>query len=213
MPMPERWRRTFLAYANGGEHARKVTNARQRIAAFLADRACPYLAYSGGKDSTAMLHLVAAVDPDIVVMYSDNGPDLVPRVIHDEVLDVARAAGARDLRVLRPLNVDEVARQGYDGVFVGLREQESTTRRTRMRAGRWFGPIPECWPLSDWSWRDVWGYLVAHDVRYVSMYDEIAPVVGYDSPRSRFHTFFDPKFEDVGATTLDGVLHWRLRGR
>jgi 3'-phosphoadenosine 5'-phosphosulfate sulfotransferase (PAPS reductase)/FAD synthetase len=211
MPMPERWRQTFLAYADEPEHRRRVAAATSRIADFLAEHHA-YISFSGGKDSTAMLYLATRIAPEIAVYYSDNGPKLVPRAIHAEVLEVARAAGARDLRIRAPLNVAAVAAEGpFDGVFVGLREEEGKGRALRMRKGGRFGPVDECWPLRDWTWRDVWAYLVSHKVPVVETYHERAALEGYD--RARFHTFFDPKFEWLGATAVDGVLHWRLRGR
>jgi 3'-phosphoadenosine 5'-phosphosulfate sulfotransferase (PAPS reductase)/FAD synthetase len=60
-------------------HKTKVEEARQIIAKALATHQKPYVAFSGGKDSTCMLHLVLQQKPDIMVYHWDYGPYLMPR--------------------------------------------------------------------------------------------------------------------------------------
>lgn len=55
----------------------------------------------------------------------------------------------------------------------------------------------------------MWAYVVVNGLPYLSLYDERAELVGYD--RARFTTLFDPEFADVGAESVDNVLHWRWR--
>ena len=50
----------------------------------------------------------------------------------------------------------------------------------------------------------MWAYIVSHNLKYCSHYDLYAPVIGWD--QTRFATFFDPEFEHIGASNVDGVL-------
>lgn len=64
------------------------------------------------------------------------------------------------------------------GVFLGLRAEESHARRRYLwrygptsitRDGAW-----RCCPLSQWIGRDIWAYLVAHDLPWLHIYDAAA---------------------------------------
>ncbi|MDQ7851147.1 MAG: phosphoadenosine phosphosulfate reductase family protein [Armatimonadota bacterium] len=228
--MPERWRQTFLAWAQTNDHRRALEDARRRIRDALAHSRRPFVSYSGGKDSTAMLHFVLQEAPDIMVLHWDYGRAFVPQPVHEEILHIARTMGVRNLRVetsplyerlgRRATNVmgrhligrllPQLAAEGYDLDFVGLRAEESLKRRRRIRRQKRVSMLPECWPLQDWRWLDVWAYLVAHGVPYLSLYDVRAALVGYD--QARFTTLFDPEFADVGSE-MDNVLHWRWRNQ
>lgn len=205
--MPEGWRQAFAIHATTPEYRDRLAQAQATAASALHRSAMPYVAYSGGKDSTVLVSIVVALDPAVAVIHSDEGS--TTRVL-DEIITVARGNGASGVDVRQPLNVHTIAAEGYDLVFVGLRREESGRRRRRMDAGDQFGSIPECWPLADWTWRDVWAYLVSNNAPYLSLYDRVAPVVGYD--KARYHHLFDPKIAQTGNMTTDGVFHWRDRG-
>jgi 3'-phosphoadenosine 5'-phosphosulfate sulfotransferase (PAPS reductase)/FAD synthetase len=228
--MQERWRQTFTAWAHEPEHLARVRDAQRAIAHALAGARRPLVSFSGGKDSTALLHLVLAIDPVVEVLHWDYGPVFVPRPVEQEILAIARRLGARTIRVetsplyerlgRRARNVlgrhligrllPRLQREGYDVCFVGLREEESLKRRRRMRAGRCLGPLRECWPLAAWTWTDVWAYLVSRELPYLSLYDQVAPLVGY--AQARWTTLHDPEFRHLAGAT-DGVLWWRWRHR
>lgn len=205
--MSEIWRETFLIHSRTAEYRYRVRLATIITREFLDQHRRSYVAYSGGKDSTVLIHLVTRQASEIAVIHSDEGS---APIILNEIVNVARGAGGVNWRIDRPLNVHAVAAEGFDGVFVGLRKEESGKRKRRMLAGGRFGPIDECWPLADWTWMDVWAYLVSHDVPYHSLYDQVAPVVGYD--QARYHHLFDDKIKHTDAATIDGILHWRHRG-
>lgn len=227
--MNERWRAFFLDWSETAEHRAALERARTTIAEALARSQRPYVAYSGGKDSTVLTHLVLQQAPETMVLHWDYGRAFVPEPVFREILANARALGARNLRVetsplyqklgRRAQNVlgrhyigrllPQLAAEGYDLAFVALRAEESLKRRRRIRSQRSLGPILECWPLADWSWRDVWAYIVVQGLPYLSLYVTRAELVGYD--RARFTTLFDPEFADVGSESVDNVLHWRWR--
>ncbi|HOK59259.1 MAG TPA: phosphoadenosine phosphosulfate reductase family protein, partial [Methanothrix sp.] len=81
--MNDEWRDTFLAYARLPEHGAKVEQSRVEIAKALTARC--YVSYSGGKDSTALLHLVLQQSPRILVVHWDYGPGFMPREIEHEI--------------------------------------------------------------------------------------------------------------------------------
>lgn len=95
-------------------------------------------------------------------------------------------------------------------MFIGLRGEESVKRRLKTKSKIWFeNKTLNCAPIADWSWRDVWAYIFAHDLPYASVYDLYAPVVGIQN--LRLTTFFDPEFDKFGSPNLDGILMWRHR--
>jgi len=79
-----------------------------------------------------------------------------------------------DMRKVRPL---AQALSGVDAWITGLRREQAPTRAGTPKLGwdelhgKWKGA-----PLADWSERDVWRYIAAHDVPYNPLHDK-----GYDS--------------------------------
>lgn len=214
--MPASWRATFADWAKTPEHGAAVAESRHRIGAALASCQQPYVAWSAGKDSGVMMHLILQQHPPIVVVHSDYGREKVPEPVWREINAMVSRFGIRDFRshVHDPqpkASLYRLAAEGFDLVFVGLRAEESAGRRERMKSGRAFGPIRECWPIERWTWMDVWAYTVANDVPYLSLYDDRAAIAGYD--KARFKTLFDPAFHHFGSESLDGIAHWRLRGQ
>ena len=227
--MTEQWRKTFLSWAQTEAHQHAVAEAQRVIGEALAQSKKPMVSFSGGKDSTAMLHLVLQHKPDVHVLHWDYGRAFIPEPVHREILAIAQRLGVRHLRVetsplyaklgRRATNVmgrhllgrlvPQLAQEGYDLQFVGLRAEESVKRKLRIAARRSLTAIREAWPLAKWRWLDVWAYLVCNSVPYLSLYDKQGELVGYD--RARFTTLFDAEFADLGAESVDNVLHWRWR--
>jgi|YNPMSStandDraft_2_1061718.scaffolds.fasta_scaffold07640_2 phosphoadenosine phosphosulfate reductase len=227
--MTAEWRETFRLWSRTEQHTRALHEARAIIERALESAQKPYIAYSGGKDSTVMAHLVLQYVPDTMVLHWDYGRAFVPEPIQREILRNARLIGVRNLRIetsplyaklgRRAQNVlgkhmigkllPQLAAEGYDLAFVGLRKQESSKRAIRLRTNKALSVIPECHPLANWDWRDVWAYIVTHKLPYLSLYDQRAELVGYNLVR--FTTLFDPEFEHFGALAIDNFLHWRYR--
>jgi 3'-phosphoadenosine 5'-phosphosulfate sulfotransferase (PAPS reductase)/FAD synthetase len=227
--MKQRWAETFRAWAETEEHQRALAEARRIIAQALKESRKPIVNFSGGKDSTVLVHLVLEQKPDVHVLHWDYGRAFVPYPVHREILRIAEQLGVQHLRVetsplYRKLGrrarnvmgahllgklVPQLAEEGYDVQFIGLRAEESSKRSRRIRSGRSVGAIREVWPLARWRWLDVWAYIVTRGLPYLSLYDARAELVGYD--RARFTTLFDPEFADIGGDTIDNVLHWRYR--
>ncbi len=229
--MMDRWKRVVLAWAETDEHKNAVRRAQRIVAKALEQAQRPYVAFSGGKDSTCVLHLVLQQAPDTMVLHWDYGRYYIPRTLATEFIGNAKMIGARKIRVETSQEYERLKRQainvlgreylgklvpklrdeeGYDLVFLGLRAEESVKRRFKTAGAIWYEKkMLNCAPIYDWSWRDVWAYIISHDLPYASVYDIYAPVVGL--PNARLVTFFDPEFDKFGSQNLDGILMWRFR--
>jgi len=141
---------------------RKVERARELIKKALKQSQKPYLSWSTGKDSTAMLVLVAEQKPDITVMMYDSGYELpenksyaeyVTKLLGIKNVEIVRPpegldpleekvkAGFYDLKAIAKVNERVMMKPirgwaqkgGYDLAFIGLRKEESIARRSVMK--------------------------------------------------------------------------------
>jgi len=246
--MSPEWRAAFLAHAQSPGYRRAVAEARRALDA-VAHRHV-VVPFSGGKDSTVLLHLAAAHCPELLVTHFDFGRpgqkryNAFPAGLERTILDNGRAISGHPVHVItkhkywsdpdgaeanRPAGTmihyipDSlswivgsigIARQYGCGInLVALRKAESRRRSRRIEAGQTIRPdvIDERWPLADWSDRDVWAYLVEHDLPYPAIYDERAAVLG-DYLGVRLTSLFrDPTEAKADSTAMDGILNWRDR--
>jgi 3'-phosphoadenosine 5'-phosphosulfate sulfotransferase (PAPS reductase)/FAD synthetase len=165
----------------------RLDRARAIIRDAMALNFLPYVAFSGGKDSTAVMALVREQYLTVPAVWSDDEWYL-PET--DEYMARIKATGI-DLRHIRTnawhtdwLQVagdwsgipQYAARQGWALCFLGLRQEESAKRRVHLRK---YGPLffaasDDFWhgnPVHDWSWRDVWAYIVSQGLDYNRAYD------------------------------------------
>lgn len=207
-------------WAKTDDYHTKVVESLKVIRRFVERDKC-MVAFSGGKDSTVMLHLVLQVAPDIEVFHWDHGSYLMPRNIEEEIIVNAKRLGARNLIVKSsPLLERPDARSnykvwylvfwntlhrtrkdlGWDFQFVGLRKEEGCKRTAKIKSS----PKGEVYPVADWKWTDIWAYIVSKNLPYPAIYDKYAALLGYD--KVRLVTFFDMEFEKFGSPYLDGFL-------
>ena len=223
------WIPILREWATMEEYKKKVEESKFIIHKALAEYRKPYVAYSGGKDSSVVLHLILQQKSDIMVLHWDYGRHYIPRWLEEEFIQNAKKMGAINIcietsdiyeilgreaiNVLGSEYIDGVVRdlkrKGYDLSFVGLRKQESTKRKLRIVNNSYIGVIPECWPVADWSWKDIWAYIFSNNIPYASIYEKYGDVIGID--KLRLVTFFDPEFDKFGNSNLDGLLMWRER--
>jgi predicted phosphoadenosine phosphosulfate sulfurtransferase len=217
----DKWREYFLAWYDEGGVEEKAQEA--------ADFACRYVdggavSVSGGKDSMAMLHIIASrCRGNVDVFHWDHGPALMPRQIEDEILQNIRAVAPKARLIVKTYSMGglEKARVdwrpwyreffstletlGYKYHILGVRAEESSRRRARGRVvdrGRWV----EVHPIYYFTWRDVWAYVFRHGVSVPRVYYVYAQYVGWD--KARLTTFHDREFEKYG-NQIDAVLMWR----
>ena len=162
-----------------------------------------------------MAHLVLQQDSNVLLYHHDQGNHM-PNEIRIEILEImnrmARYIEIRNFEEsLWTVILPEFQQLGFDGSFVGLRKEESVSRRERINADRSLSGIKEYWPIQNWTWLDVWAYIIINNLPYPSSYDVYGPVMGWN--RVRFHSFFDKRLERFGNENLDGVLMWKFRHR
>jgi 3'-phosphoadenosine 5'-phosphosulfate sulfotransferase (PAPS reductase)/FAD synthetase len=224
--MDEVTKETYLMYAETKEYQRAVEQAQGIIRAAIEKHDKTYVAFSGGKDSTVMLHLVLQQYPDVLVEHWDYGPYYMPRDIEQETLDIARNMGANNIRIdtshryeekkREPANIfyrvffgkvqKELISEGITLGFIGIRSHESGKRKRKINgsAFRWNDVLTECYPVHHFTTRDIWAYIASHDLPYCSHYDQHGPLLGWENVR--FCTYFDPEFAHMGCSNVDGVL-------
>ena len=76
---------------------------------------------------------------------------------------------------IRNFDFNRIQSAGYDGYFYGLRADESSKRRKlrsirghyfQIKSGLWV-----CQPITNFTYEDVWAYIVSEDIPYNALYD------------------------------------------
>ena len=170
------------------EHA-----SAQEVLAYAIERFHPQLktACSFQKEETVLAHMLSEITPDAKLFTIDTGV-LFPETLATwkrfeerfgleiEVID-ASSPGAPWTRenCCGQAKVDglEQALQGVDAWVTGIRREQSPTRADAAKLER--DEKRGIWklnPLADWTNKDVWNYIVKHDLPYNPLHDH-----GYDS--------------------------------
>jgi len=200
--MDESFRRSCLLHAHLSSYEWHVGQAQAVIARALEKASHPYIAFSTGKDSTCIAHLVWQEHPEVPAVYYDadcafpESTALLARyeaagksIIHwpcEPILETMRRVGgptsdrceAETMRstVYRPIK-SLLAKHHFDGVFLGLRNEESYGRQRLAEVrGQLFwqkrDALWECIPIANWTYLDVWSYIVINDIDYCAAYDK-----------------------------------------
>lgn len=203
-------RALYLLHARSPRFQRLLSSTVGIVEEALSRCQSPYAAWSGGKDSTVMLDILRRRVPGIAVAFFDSGaefPDVLTYIERlsaewnlnltwiepaHSILDLYRMAGMFGSGERKPLAdgelkrilIDDPARtmeaQGHDAAFIGLRAEESKTRKLNVathgtihamaRSG-----VLHVQPLARWTARDVWAYLVSEGVPWCPVYDKPWP--------------------------------------
>jgi len=226
--MDQKTHEMFQIYSNRPTFHKLIEQTLNNINRHVSQGKCA-VAFSGGKDSTVMLHLALQVDPNIDVAFWDQGKYLMPEEVTHEVISNAKTLGAKDL-IVYSADVQQDERitespflwgvshrwkyhiinklkkeHGWKTQFIGLRTEESISRRTlctKPRSG-------EVYPVDKWRWMDIWAYIVSRGLPYPHLYDVYGPVMGWD--KARFVNFFTKRFENLGAPYMDGFFFPQYR--
>lgn len=106
----------------------KIKKSKQRIREWL-EREDSYVAFSGGKDSTVLAHLVHQVDPTVPLVFSNTGLEYM------EIQSFARKMGAEFIRP--EMRFDQViSTYGYPIISKEVAEAIYYARRIRNGAER-----------------------------------------------------------------------------
>lgn len=214
MAMTTHWRETFRLWSQTYDYQNLLENTKKNIKKILENYSC-YVAFSGGKDSTVLLHLALQGDQNIPIFHWDYGI-FMPRKIENEIQQNLAKLGAKNVHIRKRISKSSDCKIGYQEFYdaiarlkrnlqleialIGLRKEESHRRACKIHQQ----PKGEFYPIADWKWVDVWAYIVSNDLPYSSIYDKYAELLGYD--RARLVTFFDMEFEKFGSPYLDGFL-------
>lgn len=196
-------RREDFVWATTEKFRRHVDRAKAAVQNALAIGPMG-VSYSGGKDSSALLHLVRSIVPEVHAAFYDSGAELAstlelvarmgvetvtPRM---SMLDMARYAGWWDYATpvdkgcqfdAKRVVIEEpseafVVRRRLRVLAYGLRAGESRARAKNAAArGELFEGSDRTWycqPLAYWSTADIWAYIASRDIPYNAAYDRMA---------------------------------------
>ncbi len=168
-------------------------SSAEEVLAYAVERFHPRLtmACSFQKEESVLVHMLTRIEPSARVFTIDTGV-LFPETLETwrsfeerfgvqiEVMD-ARSPGEpwTAERCCGAAKVDALERalEGVEGWVTGIRREQALTRSDALklerdeRRGIW-----KVNPLADWSERDLWRYIHAHDVPYNPLHD-----LGYHS--------------------------------
>jgi len=201
MITPDIQKKADLLHARTARYKKAIHKANDIISSALGRMVRPYVSFSGGKDSLVMLHMVLEQTRNISVVYWDAGasyPD-TDKFLDDvavewnidiikfkttPILDVFREHGIDHPQIERKTMIATVyepikqliKKYDFDGVFVGLRKEESFGRSQLIK---YRGPlfnnasqgVLECLPVAYFTVQDVWAYITSHDIPYNPVYD------------------------------------------
>lgn len=188
----------FLLHAQLIAYQKKEQKALDTIEKALEMMKNPYVAFSTGKDSTVLLDLVRQVAPETPAVYFDadaaypESTEMLdtPNVIKfktEPILETFQKWGilhpqiekkTMESTVYHPIKA-LLAEYEFDGVFLGLRAEESYGRKQLAKSKKELiflnkrDKIWECIPLSWWTYDDIWAYIFSHKLKYNTIYDQM----------------------------------------
>ena len=193
--------KVFRLHARSNQFQKRVESAKTRITEFGQKSVNPYIAFSGGKDSLCCLFLMREQFPATPAVYfdADCAYPGVEMILNDTENCIRHEATEPFLDTLARLGIHHpdieqttmettvygpikslLNRYGFDGVIYGLRAEESRGRYIHAaRRGAVFqysetslhGGSFACQPIFDWSYNDVWSYIVENNLKYCNEYD------------------------------------------
>lgn len=195
---------TCRLHGRSRQHAYRLSQSRGIVTQALKYMSRPYIAFSCGKDSTVLAHMVLEIDSTIPLRFLSSGET---RLVHnvDTILGYFNERGA----TIQEINIDRVFSEewkdatwdeqrkagrgdleelnagNWDGIFMGLRTQESRTRKISLAKNQTPGLPPFCFcyktgkrknmirccPIARWETIDVGAYLIANDLPWLEWYD------------------------------------------
>jgi len=187
-------------YARLPRFKKIIERSLSAIESWLSQCKKPYIALSGGKDSTVVFALAKHISPSIQAVYFDDEwefPETTAYLsgIH-QLIRIANTAyhapGFIAWNYPEPpphlpdgaiwsgniSGPDWLRQNGYDGAGIGIRADENTRRRIHIRSrGQFFhradNGLWQCYPVAYWTLTDVWTYIWANKITYNAAYDRM----------------------------------------
>lgn len=185
------------------QYKRKLERTNDLISEMLRVVSRPYIALSCGKDSSAMAHMINQHNPSIPMRFVSRGETRFLYENIDCVLDYFRSIGTVEEILFDRLFSDEwksadfwtvenaskmdtrgLDSSDYDGVFLGIRKDESEGRRNSLKFHHTYGMPRYCYkyknknivrmcPVADWNFKDIGAYLVTHEIPVLDWYENM----------------------------------------
>lgn len=148
-----------------------------------------YLAFSGGKDSCVLYHLVqkSGVKFDAHMNLTSVDPPELLKFVKENYLDVERVPPEESMlhligrKMFPPMRryrycCHILKERGGGGrrVLTGIRASESQQRAGRRMVESCLNDSSKSYvhPIFDWTEQDVWVYIHSNDLKYCCLYDE-----------------------------------------
>lgn len=160
-----------------------------------------FIAVSGGKDATCVMHLVTQICPDTLLVHADDEWCLPETEAYlasmPGLLRIANRAWHADWFCAWDDNLshapDGVEQSsvpywqwvrdtyGCDGVFLGLRAEENSKRRMYLRkySNLHYSQGHQMWlcnPIGHWKTSDVWAYIAGNGIPYNQAYERLEEI-------------------------------------
>lgn len=195
--------KTCLIWSKMPQYKRRIDQAKSEIAEMLLISKRPYIAFSCGKDSSVLADIVLSQNPSIPCRFICSGETrivhnvdsvishfknkynanieeiFIDRVFSEEwknaSFDEQRKAGRKDIQ--------SIDNKQYDGVFMGLRKDESRGRKISLSFHKDENlpanmyqykkrPFYRMCPLADWKTEDIGAYIVSNHIPILNWYQE-----------------------------------------
>ena len=221
--MPPQLKKQFILHSRKPHFHRNVEKARARITEFLEITDAPYIAFSGGKDSHCCLELVREQRQETPAVYFDadcaypsltallDRTDNVIRFKCEPFLETLKREGIYHGKTPSPFMISTVYEPiqrllnetDFDGCIYGLRAEESAARRANAgRRGAVFQYAEKsihrgtwaCQPIYDWTYQDVWAFIVSRGIDYCAEYDNLWELSHHEQRLSYWAGFSNRSF-------------------
>lgn len=152
---------------------------------YIQERGKVYVAYSGGKDSTVLLHLVRSLYPEVpaVICKARRGAPSALKLLdtptsefrygkahYRHLLDAPFKISSKCCDRLKKAPFRTYETESGRAGIIGTKAEDSHLRATvQMKEGEIRGH--KCAPLGIWTDEDIWEYIRIHGLNYCHVYD------------------------------------------
>lgn len=130
----EKYKSAYIAYSKTNIHQRKVKKAEDLVKEVLSNHTKPYVAFSTGKDSLCLLHLVYSQNPNIDIMFHDSGVELPDS--YSQIQKIKENWGINLHIIKSPVDVLQLYKR-KDGIFTGASEDIAFNKAMGQPIKKW----------------------------------------------------------------------------